>query len=414
MKNMLEEGFISGLVSFKDEAELRQEIISLIKRVAGVKEVRLHTAFSSPSTGNVLPLSFAGMEVGGIEFEPEADLSAVQKSLAPLLPSLSLLLAFLSLKEWKEICRQEEVVLQETGKALTLFLAGKMETPEVLTILAETLGWEVAAFVYRHKSGEIVFESNQPLSLSPEDLRRAFRQPDLLMDFFRRHGFAEGEVIPLEYDAGLALGYLFFLRRSPAPAFFLRRAALRENLGRLGAAALVNSYLYREVKELAERDGLTGLYNRRKFWEIFLKELERAKRYRRKLAILLLDVDNFKDYNDTFGHLAGDECLRRIGEVIGKEIRASDTAARYGGEEFVILLVETGGEGAVAVAERLRHRVEDIGKREPFPTISLGVAVFPEDAQSAEALLTCADNALYTAKRSGKNRTVWRGKIRSS
>ncbi|RDV83409.1 GGDEF domain-containing protein [Ammonifex thiophilus] len=411
---MPEEGFVSDLASIEDEAVLRREIISLIRDKAGVKEVRLHTALSSPPTGKVLSLSFAGVEVGSIEFESEADLSAAQKSLAPLLPLLSLLLAFFSLKEWKEICQQEEAVLQEMGKALTLFLAGKMETSEVLTILAATLGWEVAVFIYRYKSGEIAFESNQPLLLSPEDLRQAFRQPELLLDFFRRHGFAEGEVVPLEYDAGLALGYLLLLRRNPAPAFPLRRSALRESLSRLGAAALVNSYLYREVKELAERDELTGLYNRRKFWEIFLKELERAKRYQRKLAVLLLDVDNFKDYNDAFGHLAGDECLRRLGEVIKKEIRASDTAARYGGEEFVILLVETGGEGAVAVAERLRRRVEGIGKKEPFPTISLGVAVFPEDAQSAEVLLTCADNALYTAKRSGKNRTVWRGKIRSS
>lgn len=124
-------------------------------------------------------------------------------------------------------------------------------------------------------------------------------------------------------------------------------------------------------------------------------------------------MDHFKDYNDTFGHLAGDDCLRKTGRIIQQSIRETDTAARYGGEEFVALVVEADAPNTVKVAERLRKRIEAEGQKEPFPTVSIGVAVFPDDGQTAQELLLTADNALYTAKRMGRNRTVWRGMVQT-
>ncbi|MGO0122758.1 diguanylate cyclase [Desulfothermobacter acidiphilus] len=407
---MLEAKLLQNLASATEPALVAEATLAWIKSLTGIEKVRLITAQASASGTSLLPLSLAGVEVGCLEFASELDRQQAEDRLAPYQPLLALLLAFLSFQETVNICQREESALQETGKALTLFLAGQIKANEVLAILAGILGWEIAAFLYRRKSGEVVLTSSRPLPLSASECAALFQQPEQLLALCRLYGFAEGEVVLLDGEVGTS-GYLILLRRalSPYPA----RRAWREALGRLGAAALLNVYLYQEVKDLAEHDELTGLYNRRKFWDVLVIELERAKRYQRHLALLLIDVDNFKDYNDTFGHLAGDECLRRIGEVIKKEIRVSDLAARYGGEEFVVLLVETGARGAITVAERLRRRVEAIGQSEPFPTLSLGVAVFPDDAREAEALLTCADNALYAAKRLGKNRTVWRGRTYS-
>jgi len=152
--------------------------------------------------------------------------------------------------------------------------------------------------------------------------------------------------------------------------------------------------------DLAVRDGLTGLYNRRYFNELITAEANRLKRSPAPLSLLMLDIDNFKNYNDTQGHPAGDELLKSIAKVFKNSSRTVDIACRYGGEEFVIVLSQTDKKGAQVIAERLRVQVELF-----IPTtISIGIATFPDDAQDMDQLLQKADAALYQAKQSGKNK----------
>ena len=160
---------------------------------------------------------------------------------------------------------------------------------------------------------------------------------------------------------------------------------------------------------LANIDGLTGCLNRRAFMEKLERELERVGRYNVELSILMIDVDRFKKFNDTMGHLAGDSVLRQLGELLRTEARSVDLAARYGGEEFVIVLPDTGPEGALIFAERVRHAVAiteftDTGD-ELTVTVSIGVASVDRGSESTpETLIALADEALYRAKHDGRNR----------
>ncbi|MBU2495111.1 MAG: sensor domain-containing diguanylate cyclase [Candidatus Omnitrophota bacterium] len=174
--------------------------------------------------------------------------------------------------------------------------------------------------------------------------------------------------------------------------------------------ALENIRLYNEVELLSVTDGLTGLYNHRHFQKILGDDLNRSSRYKHSLSLLMLDIDFFKDYNDTFGHPTGDAVLAAVARIIQINIRNTDFAARYGGEEFCMILTETEKSGALLKAEEIRRRIEENQflneKKQPTKnlTVSIGVAGFPEDAISKEALIKKADEALYRSKKEGRNR----------
>ncbi|MEJ2199779.1 MAG: diguanylate cyclase [Desulfuromonadaceae bacterium] len=166
-----------------------------------------------------------------------------------------------------------------------------------------------------------------------------------------------------------------------------------------------------KYKELSITDALTQLNNSRYFFEELENEVMRAKRYGTTLSLLLLDVDNFKQYNDIYGHLEGDEVLKGLAEVIRKNLRSADTAARYGGEEFTLLFPETTGERVSVVAERLRNDFANL-KFFPLPaaevhmTISIGVSQYVPD-ETPSAFLKRADENMYKAKKQGKNRVCF-------
>jgi diguanylate cyclase (GGDEF)-like protein len=168
----------------------------------------------------------------------------------------------------------------------------------------------------------------------------------------------------------------------------------------------------RELARQARTDGLTGLANRRRFFELAEAELARAERYRSKLSVLMIDIDHFKEVNDAYGHSTGDQVLRELGALCTGVLREVDTVGRVGGEEFAILLPETDLAAAREVAERLRaavaaHRVQ---RPEGLPvaiTVSIGVAA-SEPGRNLDTLMSRSDSALYEAKRSGRNRVVVR------
>lgn len=165
-----------------------------------------------------------------------------------------------------------------------------------------------------------------------------------------------------------------------------------------------------ELKKLVNIDGLTRLANRHYLDKYLQAEIARSMRNRHNLAVILCDVDYFKKYNDTYGHLKGDDCLKDVASVLNKAIRRSaDLVARYGGEEFAVISPDTNGENARALAEKMRHAVEDLNQVHSgveLGKVTLSLAVYstlPEGVDDAEKILLKADKALYQAKQSGRN-----------
>jgi diguanylate cyclase (GGDEF)-like protein len=160
-------------------------------------------------------------------------------------------------------------------------------------------------------------------------------------------------------------------------------------------------------QSLASTDPLTGLLNRRALYQILTMEMVRSARYRKTLSVVLIDVDHFKNINDTYGHLAGDNVLKAISDMMGKAIRQVDYAGRWGGEEFLLILPETDSDSAAILARRICQLVAETryGKVEHV-TVSLGVTIF-RNGQSLEDLLHCADKAMYQAKQNGRNQAMF-------
>ena len=178
------------------------------------------------------------------------------------------------------------------------------------------------------------------------------------------------------------------------------------------AIAIDNARNYKRVSELVVTDDLTGLHNARHFHELLEYELERSRRYKSQVSLLFFDLDHFKGVNDRFGHLVGSRMIAEVGQLVKRHIRSSDRAARYGGDEYVIVLPNTGKQGALAVATNLLERF----RAHPFHTdsneriditASFGAATFPDDAHDRTSLIRAADSAMYEAKEAGRNRVEY-------
>ena len=181
-----------------------------------------------------------------------------------------------------------------------------------------------------------------------------------------------------------------------------------ESVADICASSIQNAHYVERIRQLSYLDGLTGIFNRRFFELRIAEEIERARRSRSGMAIVMADIDQFKKLNDEFGHLLGDEVLRQVSSLFHQQLRKIDVVCRYGGEEFAILLTQTNAQHACEVAEKLRKLIEGW----QFPgvprkvTLSAGVAAFPDHGSSRDELIRAADEALYSAKQHGRNR-VW-------
>ncbi|MFN2502082.1 MAG: diguanylate cyclase [Pyrinomonadaceae bacterium] len=187
---------------------------------------------------------------------------------------------------------------------------------------------------------------------------------------------------------------------SPQLAVAIDRAILKEKAG--------------EFEQLSVTDALTGLLNRRYIEERLMEEMKRSTRHGFPMSFMMLDVDRFKSYNDQFGHPAGDEALKLVGQVIRDTLRGADVAARFGGEEFSILLPQTTGDEAVTIAERIRDNIEQAHFPHRSVTVSIGVASCSAELCISADLVSAADQALYEAKRAGRNRVLVFEKIRDT
>ena len=259
----------------------------------------------------------------------------------------------------------------------------------------------------------------------------------------RRELIERGELtslnVPLLYK-GLPLGLMRLIETREERSFSPAEIELARGIGEQAALAFQNARLYRSLQEQADTDGLTGLCNHRRFRERLYEEFLRARRYNLPLTLLMIDIDDFKAFNDDYGHLIGDEVLRVVARLLQTGLRQSiDLAARYGGEEFAVMLPNTPPEdagpaddllgppiaggmarakahrgGASAVAGRIRHKVEITAAQQACGvpraiTVSIGVALLTPEMYDASALVRAADAALYEAKQSGKNTVMVAG-----
>ena len=185
---------------------------------------------------------------------------------------------------------------------------------------------------------------------------------------------------------------------------------LLDIIGDLGAVALHNNILYKRTTELAIRDGLTQLFVHRYFMERLNNEVQRALKKGHHLSVLMIDIDHFKEYNDKYGHIAGDILLKHLTHIFTSKINMGDIAARYGGEEFALILFGSDKDSSKDTAEGIRTAVENndfyLRREKTHATVSIGVSTLPDDARTSEDLLKSADMNLYQAKKKGRNR-VW-------
>ncbi|MEE8537765.1 MAG: diguanylate cyclase [Acidobacteriota bacterium] len=197
------------------------------------------------------------------------------------------------------------------------------------------------------------------------------------------------------------------IRRRPPKA----EKRMVEMVADLGAMALTNIFQFNKIQAAANTDGLTQLHNKGYFQKRFTEELTKAQQGRYPVSIFIFDIDYFKKYNDANGHLAGDECLKRVAKAIRDAAREDDVAARYGGEEFIIILPNTDRDNAMLAAEKFRAAIEAETFTPPHPvnpggkvTISGGIGTYPDDGMDATSIISKADAGLYEAKKKGRNR----------
>jgi diguanylate cyclase (GGDEF)-like protein len=213
-------------------------------------------------------------------------------------------------------------------------------------------------------------------------------------------------VAPLTTE-GRGIGVLV-IESEASYSLTLDDARLIEAIGPHMAAMIEVARLHQQATEAASRDGLTGLYNQRYFYERLDEELARSKRHDLDLSIAVIDIDNLKQVNDTYGHLIGDQTLKRVAHVLQNTLRASDVVARYGGDEFTVIMPQTEREEAEKVMDRVMLGIDAEGIIEdgtvfPMPTRSYGIAAYSQDGDQPTQLFAIADSRLYLAKKSKKN-----------
>lgn len=215
--------------------------------------------------------------------------------------------------------------------------------------------------------------------------------------------FLTAETDPALDEAALQAGAMDFLVKSEfTPRMLARSVRYARKLGDT----------LQQLQELATRDALTGLKNRREFERLMAEEWQRSARFQRAFALVVCDIDHFKKVNDTYGHAAGDIVLKHVASLLGGQLRTVDHLARVGGEEFAIIMVETNRDEAVQTIQRLLVLLAESpcalpGLPEPITvTLSAGLAMMPDDGETTPTLFEAADKALYTAKRTGRNRLV--------
>ncbi len=329
---------------------------------------------------------------------------------------------------YKKITReaQETAILYEVSRTFISTLDFNALLANILKRLTETFGYlNLAIFLVDEERKELKLCSyiNYPESVKDIQIkigstgitghvaatREMYYSPDVSKDPYYIPGVKEAKsevCFPLMIGERL-IGVLD-VESPEIDGFTPDDIRILSTLSAQIAIALENARLYEEAKRLSLTDPLTGLPNRRSFEIMIENELRRAERYRRPFALLMMDFDNFKSYNDKFGHSAGDDILKKFSNLMKETIRDVDFLGRYGGDEFIAVLPETDANFALVVAERIRKKIES-ENLDPPVTLSIGISVFPKDAREKQKLIDLADHACYEAKEMGGNRVNFAG-----
>lgn len=299
----------------------------------------------------------------------------------------------------------------------------------VIGMLAKILEFSVAAIVVKEEHNvECIFKPNRPVSklylnkvreytkeyLTKYDIDVSSEESMTVFDpeKIKETGDAKEQqisyfVVPIKYADNL--GGVIILAHGTADKIASKEEGFFKTVVKEGYVIIQNAWLYRKIRNLAITDSLTGIYNRGFFYASLSKEFARTERFKLPLTFLLLDIDYFKKINDTYGHLQGDDVLRKVARIFKKNIRVYDILGRYGGEEFSIVMPEAKQGDGFGLAERIRQEVEQytFGSENKGMkcTISIGVSSYPDaEIKTIEDLIRKADTALYKAKSEGRNR----------
>jgi len=305
----------------------------------------------------------------------------------------------------EEICRlavDTSFSMIPSSDAALLFLVDEAQQKFVLS--ASKVRTELPRV--KSKNGDIfdqwVFKEQQ--SLSVEDLEEDFRFDYKPLDQER----AFNSLISVPLTAQSRMIGILRLNSKEKSAYTFDDLRLLDFISDLVSSAINNARLYEKTEELSTKDSLTGFYIHRYMKERLKEEVDRARINSSLLSVIMIDIDHFKDYNDKYGHSAGDKVLLRIAKIIGGKLRNGQIIARYGGEEFAILLPGTDKDKATKIAEDIRKEVETskfvLRRKETKVTISAGVSTYTDDIKDNEELLKRSDFCLYQAKKQGRNK----------
>lgn len=305
---------------------------------------------------------------------------------------------------------QEHIVSLQTLLKAAQELGGKLEVEEILQLMprhAASIAHAGTCLLYWLDSGSGKY-------LLTERFGASGNYPQFLALHEAQEMQQSGSTlrVPLVIDRQLWGTLILMDRRTTVEGRVMHSSFDAEDWGfaaiyaRIAMSAIGVAFAHSEMRRMALTDSLTGIYNRQFFMQRLKEEIARAQRYHEEFSVLFFDIDHFKQFNDRWGHQAGDETLRFIAQQLRRWARQSDVYARWGGEEFVVILPRTGKEQARQAAERLRRQVAEAKTRYGSVTISVGVASFPADSQDALGLINCADEAAYQSKSGGRNRVT--------
>jgi len=257
--------------------------------------------------------------------------------------------------------------------------------------------------------GKIGWVARHGTAMDQEDFVREMRAGGANLDSPAQFRFKVDLCVPMLANNQQVQGVISVGGITRHPKFEKR---LLTTIGDLGGIALLNHDLMEDQKKKANLDGLTGLINKRYLKELLGEKIHKAEVEQRPLSLFIFDLDHFKRVNDNYGHLTGDRVLQGTAEVLRRTVRDTDIAARWGGEEFMVILPDTGKEGAWGAAEKVREALgkqlfqDEDGNPVTKVTLSGGISTFPEDGRQQTELVAAADKALYLAKGTGRNRVI--------